>query len=116
MIDEPVQNACGSLRKPNSVVDQRIHSSAQPLRCSAIMARQKANLQREVAVAGGVEAVGGDALEAELLGDHVAVDGDRRAGERRGAERQLVHAAAAIGEPLAVALELFAVGEPIVRG
>ena len=39
MIELPVQKACGSFRNPNSVVDHRIHSSAQPLRCVAIMLR-----------------------------------------------------------------------------
>ena len=34
MMLEPVQNASGRSRKLNSVVDQIIHSSAQPLRCS----------------------------------------------------------------------------------
>ena len=43
MIDEPVQNACGNSMNRNSTVDQMIHSSAQPLRCSAIIARLKAN-------------------------------------------------------------------------
>ena len=116
MIDEPVQNACGSRRKPNSVVDQRIHSSAQPLRCSAIIARQKANSRTKSRSLEASRLLATMPSKLELLGDHVAVDGDRRAGQRGGAERQLVDAAAAIGEPLAVAFELFAVGEPVVGG
>ena len=54
------------------------------------------------------------AFEAEFLGDHLAIDRDRRARQGGRTERQLVHAAAAIGEPMAVALEFLAVGEPIV--
>ena len=116
MIDEPVQNFCGRRRKLNSVVDQRIHSSAQPLRCVAMLARQKANSRTKSRVARTVEAVGQDAVELELFGDHVAVDGDARAGEGGGAERHLVDADAAIGESVAVAFEFFAVGEPVVGG
>ena len=39
----PVQIASGRARKPNSWVLQRIHSSAQPARCSAIIVRTKTN-------------------------------------------------------------------------
>ena len=81
MIDEPVQNACGSRRKPNSVVDQRIHSSAQPLRCSAIIARQKANSSTKSRSLEASRLLASDAVEFELVGDHVAVDGDRGAGQ-----------------------------------
>ena len=116
MIDEPVQNACGSRRKPNSTVDHRIHSSAQVLRCSAIEGQGEREFDGEVAVARRIEAVGDDALEAQRRGDVAAVDGDRRAGQRGRAERQLIHAAAAIGQPLAVALEFFGVGQPVVGG
>ena len=41
MIELPVQNFCGRRMKLNSVVDQRIHSSAQPLKCSAIIVKTK---------------------------------------------------------------------------
>ena len=116
MIDEPVQKACGSLRKLNSTVDQRIHSSAQVLRCSAIIASTKANSSDEVAVAGGVEAVGRHAVETQSLGDVGAIDGQAGAGQRGGAQAQHVGPAAAIGQPAAVALELLAIGQPVVRG
>ena len=115
MIDEPVQNACGSLRKSNSPVDQRIHSSAQVLRCSAISASAKANSSDEVAVARDVEAVGRHAVEAQPPGHVVAVDRQARAGHGRRAQRQHVGPPAAIGQPLPVALELLAVGQPVVR-
>ncbi len=47
MIDEPVVNASGSLRKPNSVENQKIHSCAQPLRWMAMSERQKRNSTRK---------------------------------------------------------------------
>ena len=117
MIDEPVQNACGSLRKSNSLVDQRIHSSAQVLRCSAISASAKANSSDEVAIARHVEAVGRHALEAQPPGHVVAVDRQARAGHGRGAQAaaRWPGARQSASRP-PVALEFFAVGQPVVGG
>ena len=69
----------------------------------------------EVAVARAVEAVGRHGREAEGVFHVVAVDRQGRAGERPRAEGQHVGAAAAVGEPLAVALEFLAPGEQLVR-
>ena len=87
MMLEPVQKASGSSRKLNSVVDQRIHSSAQPARCRAISDRSKTNSSDEIAVARNIQAVGRDLIEAELAANAVAVDGQRRPSQGRGPQR-----------------------------
>jgi hypothetical protein len=63
-------------------------------------------LDDEVALGDGVEAVGRDARETQLARDLLGVDRERRAGEGTRAERQDVGASAAVREALAVALEL----------
>ena len=73
-------------------------------------------LQHEVAIADGVDAVGRHFIEAQPPGDILAVDRQARAGQRGRPERQTIGPPAAIGQSLPVALELFAVGQPIVRG
>src|SRR5262249_2237186 len=69
----------------------------------------------EVAIARRVQTIAGDFGEVELPRDRVAVDGQPGPGQRRGPERQDVDAPAAVGEALAVALELLDVGEEVVR-
>ena len=115
MMLDPVQNASGRSRKLNSVVDQITHSSAQPLRWVAMSDEIEDELQEEIAVAGDVEAVPCHRIEAELLSHRFAIDRQRRARQRRGAQRQHVDALAAIGQAFAVALELLDVGEEVVR-
>ena len=60
-------------------------------------------LGREVAVAHRVERVLGDALEAEVAGQRLAVQGQGGAGQRARAQRQHVHAPPRVCQPLAVA-------------
>ncbi len=78
--------------------------------------QDEGELDGEVAVAHGVEAVGGDALEPEPRSNVVPIDRQARARQGRGAQRQDVRPAAAVGQPQPVALELLAVGQPVVRG
>ena len=73
-------------------------------------------LAGEVAVAGGVEAVGGDRGEIEPGTDMLAVDRQARSGQRPRAEREDVGALAAIGEPIAVAAELLAPRQELMGG
>ena len=70
--------------------------------------------QGEVAVGHGVHGVGRRPVEAQTRRRHVAVDGKRRAGQGRRAERRFVHAPAAVGEPAAVAAEHLHVGHHVV--
>jgi hypothetical protein len=70
----------------------------------------------EVAVARGVDAVGGDGVEAERGAHVLAVDRQAGAGQGAGAERQDVSPPPAVGQPLAVAVELLAPGEQLVGG
>ncbi len=72
-------------------------------------------LDAEVAVAHGVEAVARHALEAERARDLFTVDRVTRPGERRRAERQHVHAPPDFTHALAVAREHLEVGETPVR-
>ena len=62
-------------------------------------------LDREIAVGDGIDRIRGRAVEAERGGGPVAVDRKSGAGERGGAERGLIEAAATIGEAAAVAPE-----------
>ena len=117
MIDEPVQNACGSLRKPNSdggPEDPLLGPGAQVL---GDQRQREGELQREVAVAGGVEAVGRHAVEAQAgratssrsIGRLVPASAAAPSGSTFARRRQSASRSA-------VALELLAVGQPIVRG
>ena len=98
MIDEPVEKASESLTKPNCGVVHSTISSAKRERCVAVIAIGRERLEREVAVGDAVERIGGRPVEAERLGGHVAVDRERGAGERRGAERTFVEALARVPE------------------
>ena len=98
MIDEPVVKASDSLTKPNCGVVHSTISSARRERCTAVIsaadsasrAKSRAETRR------GELAVG--PIEAQRLGGHLAVDRERRAGQRRGAQRALVHPRAGVGE------------------
>ncbi len=115
MIDEPVQNACGSFRKLNSTVDHRIHSSAQVLRCSAIIARAKANSRAKSRSLDASRLLATTPSKPSAWATWRGRSGGG-AGQGRRAQRKLIGAAAAVGQPIAVALELFAIGQPVVRG
>jgi hypothetical protein len=69
---------------------------------------------REVAIGHRVERVFAHRLEAELVGDELAVDRIAGAGQRGGAERQPVDAAAAVGHALGVARQHLEIGEQVV--
>ena len=72
-------------------------------------------IEGEIAIAGDIHAVAGDAVEAEVGGDRLAVEGKAAAGEGAGAERENVGAAARLFEALPIAQEHFEVGEQVVR-
>ena len=73
-------------------------------------------LEGEVAVAGDIQAVGRDPVEAQFPGHEIAIDRQAGAGQGRGAQRQDVQPLAAIGQPRSIALELLDIGQEIVRG
>ena len=66
--------------------------------------QREGELQHEIAVAGGVEAVGRHGLEPQPPGHVCAVDRQARSGQGGRAQAQHVGPAAAIGQPLPVAL------------
>ena len=72
-------------------------------------------LQRKVAVAGGVHAVRRGCVEEEFAGGEGAVECERCAGDRTGAERAQVHAPACIGKAAAIAKDHLDIGEKPVR-
>ena len=72
-------------------------------------------VEHEVAVGGGVHAVGGGGGEAEGVGGDGAVEREGGAGDGSAAERAEVHAGAGVGEAGEVALEHGDVGEEPVR-
>ena len=71
-------------------------------------------LDREVAVADGVERILGDGLEPESLRHECAIDREGGAGQRSRPERQSIDAAARVEHALAVALEHLDVGQQVV--
>ena len=85
MIDDPVAQASSSRAQPNSVDVQRHDLLPQPGEVDAEQGRGEAELGGEVAVADGVDRVVRGAVEAELGGDGVGVQRQRRAGQRAGA-------------------------------
>mmetsp|Transcript_16789 Transcript_16789/g.38474 ORF Transcript_16789/g.38474 Transcript_16789/m.38474 type:complete len:226 (+) Transcript_16789:739-1416(+) len=66
--------------------------------------RPRGELDDEVTITDGVDGVGRRLIEAELSGDLRAVDAERVASKRTGAERAFVHALDGLLEPVAVAL------------
>ena len=103
MIELPVVNASDSRMKRNGALHQITISSAKRDRCIGRDRGGGQEFQREIAVRDGVERVGRRPVEAERRGGHVAVDRERRAGQRRRAQRAFVQPPAAIGQPAAVA-------------
>ena len=77
----PVEYASGRRMKPNSCEENKIISSAQRLRWTASKRKRSNELQDEIAIAGGVDAVGGRRVEAQLFGHGAAVERQRRAGD-----------------------------------
>src|SRR5205814_5170618 len=71
-------------------------------------------LDREIAVGDGIDRVRGRAVEAERGSGPVAVDRKSGAGERGGAERGFIEAAAAVGEAATVAPEHLDIGHQMV--
>ena len=73
-------------------------------------------LSQKIAVARNVEAVRGDSGEPKQSRGRLPINGQTRSRESRRAERQHVDSLQAVGESLAVALELLAIGQPVVSG
>ena len=76
--------------------------------------RHGQELGHEVAVGDRVQAVLADAREPEQPGDVRPVDGQGRAGQSAGPERQHVHPLAALGQAFGVAAEHGVVGQQVV--
>ena len=70
--------------------------------------------QHEIAVGDGVERVRHRPRKAERLRGHAAIDRERRAGQRGGAERAFVEAGPRIGEAAAVARRHLHIGEQMM--
>lgn len=75
---------------------------------------RRREFDREVAVGHRIERIGADAVEAERGRHRVTVDGIAGARERRRAERQPVHATAAVAHALGIAREHLDVGEQVM--
>ena len=111
----PEANESDTRQKPNSAVDQSTISAPSCDRCAGAGGRGAQVVEHEVAVRDGVERVLGDAAEAELLGHEHPAGVEVHAGQRAGAERQVVGGRHAEVEALQVAAELPEVGEQVVR-
>ena len=107
-------NLSESLTSPTSGEVQITISSAKRDRCTAAIAAADERLQHEVAVGDRVERIRHRPVEAERLRGHVAVERERGAGERGGAERRFVEPLARIGEAAAVARRHLDIGEEMV--
>ena len=67
--------------KPNSAVAKSVISSAKRRDVNAASVSGLSELEDEVAVAGGVDGVGGGRSEAELARGDVAIEREGRAGD-----------------------------------
>ena len=103
-----------SATKPNCGVAQSTISSAKRERCTAQIDAAASASSAKSRSDDGVERVRRRPVEAERLRGHVAVDRERRAGERRRAERRFVQPLARIGEAAAVARQHLDIGEEMM--
>lgn len=71
--------------------------------------------QREIPAAHAVQRVGGGAGKAQRDGHRMAVNRPRRPGQRRAAQRRLVHAGGGVQKPALVSLQHGGVGHEPVR-
>ena len=78
--------------------------------------QDEGQFQHEVAVARGIEAVGRHGLETQPPATSSRSIGRLVPASAAAPRRQDVGPSAAVGQPPAVALELLAIGQPIVRG
>ena len=76
--------------------------------------RRGEEFDREIAVGDGIERICRRPVEAQRRGGRLAVDRERGAGQRRGAQRQFVEPPPAIGEPAAVAPEHLDIGQQMM--
>ena len=111
----PVQIASGRARKPNSWVLQRIHSSAQPERCSAIIVSTKTDSITKSRSLETSRLLAATAANPSSSRHEVAIDRQAGAGQGGGAQGQHVQPLAAIGQPRPIALELLDIGQEIMR-
>jgi len=68
-------------------------------------------LDGEVAIAHGIEAVAGHAIEAQLRRHGGAINREGGSGQRAGAQRRLARSCGRVGQPAAIAREHRLVGE-----
>ena len=102
-------------QKPNSSVDHSTISSPRRDRWTPSRARSKSASATKSRSRHGVERVLEAAGEAEVGGDAVGVEGQRRAGQRAGAERATRRAGpTVVSEPVDVAGQRPAVGQQVV--
>ena len=68
----------------------------------------------EIAVGDGIERVLADAVETQFTRDKGAVDREAGAGQRGRAQRQAIHAQAAVGHAFGIARQHFEIGHQVV--
>ena len=73
-------------------------------------------LEQEVATADRIERVAHWLIEPKRRGGRLSIDGERRAGERSGAERGLIHALGRVDQPAPIALEHLGPREQMMGG
>ena len=92
-------------------MENRIISSAQRLRCSASSDSALHELQREVAIAGGVNAVRGGRVEAEAVGHQSPIQRQRRTRNRSRSQRTNIQPLAAIRQPVRIPQKHLDIGQ-----
>ncbi len=107
-------NLSDSFTMPTIGEDQITISSASRDRCTAVIDAAAERLQGEVAIGDGIERIRRGPVEAERLRGGVAIEIERRAGDRARAERALIEPLARIGEPAAVPRRHFDIGEQVM--
>ncbi len=111
----PVLSASENSKNRCSSPQRMMRSSASRLRCTIVRRRRIEKRRRKIAIRRRVDAVGDDAVEAEIGGQLLDVDWIARAGDRAGSERQRIGLLARPGQPVVVAAQRRDMGEQEVR-
>ena len=88
----PVEYSSGSSMKAEFGRSEQDHVFGQPRKMHRERGKRKKKFEREIAVADGVQAIGGDAGKAQIARERLAIERKRAAGERAGAERARIGA------------------------
>ncbi len=114
MIELPVVKASDNRMKRNGALAQITISSASRDRCMAEIAAADRNSSAKSRSETASSELAAGAVEPQCRCRHVAIDRERRSGQRRGTKRQFVQPSPAIGQPAAVAVQHLDIGQQMM--